>query len=266
MRRVRGALGQAPLTDIAQMTSRFAEIIPRTTVEGTVSPLQPSDGLILEISPRLEAHLPSFSAIQTHSSCRFHLAVDVPGLRRSGSWSQIIDQAQDFPEQFPRHRHLGQLERDVAAMADHLGTDLHQLLPQRGQRPVLDLLRQSQRPHEVGEIVGQGVKLQPDGVIAEPATRQPRPFDRVLAFLDALLRFAPLIVEQCHPPGRSRQVGDDEPDPGKQLAGAPLHLGDDAAGLVPAFGPIAEAGVMAPHMVRRAANGSREQLADAFGL
>ena len=124
MRRVRGALGQAPLTDIAQMTSRFAEIIPRTTVEGTVSPLQPSDGLILEISPRLEAHLPSFSAIQTHSSCRFHLAVDVPGLRRSGSWSQIIDQAQDFPEQFPRHRHLGQLERDVAAMADHLGTDV----------------------------------------------------------------------------------------------------------------------------------------------
>ena len=61
-------------------------------------------------------------------------------------------------------------------------TDLYQLLPQRGQRPVLDLLRQSQRPHEVGEIVGQGVKLQPDGVIAEPATRQPRPFDRVLAF------------------------------------------------------------------------------------
>ncbi len=49
-------------------------------------------------------------------------------------------------------------------MADHLGTDLYQLLPQRGQRPVLDLLRQSQRPHEVGEIVGQGVKLQPDGV------------------------------------------------------------------------------------------------------
>ena len=154
--------------------------------------------------------------------------------------------------------------RDVAAMADHLGTDLYQLLPQRGQRPVLNLLRQSQRPHEVGEIVGQGVKLQPDGVIAEPATRQPRPFDRVLAFLDALLRFAPLILEQCHPLGRSRQVGDDEPDPGKQLAGVPLHLGDDAAGLIPAFGPIAEAGVMAPHMVWRTANGSREQMADAF--
>ena len=76
---------------------------------------QPSDGLILEISPRLEGHLPRFPAIQTHLSCRFHLAVDVPGLRRSGSWSQIIDQAQDFPEQFPRHRNLRQLESDVAA-------------------------------------------------------------------------------------------------------------------------------------------------------
>ena len=178
--------------------------------------MQPSDGMILVIGPRLEGHSVIFLAIQTHLSCRFHLAVDSLGLRRSGSSSQIINQAQDFPEQFPRHRHLGQLERDVAAMADHLGTDLHQLLPQRGQRPVLDLLRQSQRPHEVGEIAGQGVKLQPDGVVAEPATRQPRPFDRVLAFLDALLRFAPLIVEQCHPLGGSRQVGDDEPDPGKR--------------------------------------------------
>ena len=26
-----------------------------------------------------------------------------------------MDQAQDFPEQFPRHRDLGQLERDVLA-------------------------------------------------------------------------------------------------------------------------------------------------------
>ncbi len=83
------------------------------------------------LQPRLEGHLPRFSAIQTHLSCRFHLAVDFPGLRRSGSWSQIINQAQDFPEQFPRHRHLGQLERDVPAMADHLSTHLHQFHPQR---------------------------------------------------------------------------------------------------------------------------------------
>ncbi len=121
----------------------------------------------LEIGPRLEGHSVIFLVIQTHLSCRFLLAVDFPGLRRSGSWSQIINQAQDFPEQFPRHRHLGQLERDVPAMAGNLRADLDQLLPQRGQRSVLNFCRQSQRPHEVAQIVGQGVKLKPNLVVAE---------------------------------------------------------------------------------------------------
>ncbi len=49
-----------------------------------------------------EAHSINFAVIQTHLSRRFYLAVDSFGLRRSGSWSQIINQAQDFPEQFPR--------------------------------------------------------------------------------------------------------------------------------------------------------------------
>ncbi len=73
---------------------------------------------------------------------------------------------------------------------------------------MLDLIWQSQRAHEVGEIVGQGVTLQPEGVIAELAARQPRPFDRVLAFLDVSLRLASLIVELCHPLGGTGQVGD----------------------------------------------------------
>ena len=76
------------------------------TAKGTVSPMQPSDGMILVIGPRLEGHSVIFLAIQTHLSCRFLLAVDSLGLRRSGSSSQIINQAQDFPEQVPRHRHL----------------------------------------------------------------------------------------------------------------------------------------------------------------
>ncbi len=84
--------------------------------------------MILVIGPRLEDHSVIFLVIQTHLSYRFLLAVDSLGLRRSGSWSQIINQAQDFPEQFPRHGNLRQLERDVAAMSDNLGTDLHQLL------------------------------------------------------------------------------------------------------------------------------------------
>jgi hypothetical protein len=40
------------------------------------------------------------------------------------------DQHQDLGKHLPRHRDLGHLERDVAAMADHLGADLDQLLAQ----------------------------------------------------------------------------------------------------------------------------------------
>jgi len=50
----------------------------------------------LEIDLSLEGHLPRFSAIQTHLSRRFYLAVEFPGLRQSGSSSQINNQAQDF--------------------------------------------------------------------------------------------------------------------------------------------------------------------------
>ena len=49
-------------------------------------------------------------------------------------------------EQASRNRHFGQLKGDVAAMSNNLGTDLEELLPQRGQRPVLDLLRQYRLP------------------------------------------------------------------------------------------------------------------------
>ena len=81
---------------------------------------------------------------------------------------------------------------------------------------MLHLFGQGQRPHEVGEVVSQGVKLEPNLVVAELAARQPRPFDRVLAFLDVLLRFAPLIVEGHHSLGGAGQVGDYETDTGNQ--------------------------------------------------
>ncbi len=87
-----------------------------------------------------------FFVIQTHLSCHIHLAVDFLGLRRSGSWSQIIDQAQYFSEQVPRHIHLGKLKGDVPPVTDGLGTDLDQFLAQSGRRPVLDLIEQRQRP------------------------------------------------------------------------------------------------------------------------
>ncbi len=106
------------------MTTKSWKLYHRPTAKGTASLPQPSDGLNLEIGPRLEGHLSRFSTIQTHSSCRFHLAVDFLGLRRSGSWSQFIDPPQDFPKQVPGHGNLGQLEREVPAVADNLGPDL----------------------------------------------------------------------------------------------------------------------------------------------
>ncbi len=110
-------------------------------------------------------------------------------------------------------------------MADDLGSDLDQLLLQRGQRPVFHLFRQGQCPHEVGEIIRQRVKLEPDGIVAELAARQSGPFDRVLAFLDVLLRFSPLIVEGDDPFSRTAQISDDEADTRVQLAGMPFDLG-----------------------------------------
>ena len=104
------------------------------TAKGTVSPMQPSDGMILVIGPRLEGHSVIFLAIQTHSPVAFSSPSIPSAYARSGSSSQIINQAQDFPEQVPRHRHLSQLERNVAAMSDNLGPDLHQLVAQRRHR------------------------------------------------------------------------------------------------------------------------------------
>ena len=58
----------------------------------------------------------------------------------------------------------GHLEDGVAPMAHEPGAGLDQAFTQAGQRPGLDHLRRRQRPREVGEIVGQGVKLKPDSV------------------------------------------------------------------------------------------------------
>ena len=74
----------------------------------------------------------NFVVIRTHLSYHFRRAVYFLGLRRNGSSSQIIDQSQNLLEQAPWHGHLGQLESDVAAMADDVGSNLDQLFSQRG--------------------------------------------------------------------------------------------------------------------------------------
>ncbi len=88
-----------------------------------------SDSQILMICPCSEALSAKFVVIQTHLSRGFDFTVDFLGLRRSGSSSEIINQAQNFLKQASWNGNLGQLKRDVTTMADNLGSDLDQLLP-----------------------------------------------------------------------------------------------------------------------------------------
>ena len=61
------------------------------------------------------------------------------------------------------------------------------------------------------------MKLQPDGVVVEPAARQPGPLDGVLAFLDVLFRRAALIVKGDDALSTAREVGHDKADARVQL-------------------------------------------------
>ena len=69
--------------------------------------MQPSDGMILVIGPRLEGHSVIFLAIQTHLSCRFLLAVDSLGLphelRRSLACTNIVENALGTVRQVTRN-------------------------------------------------------------------------------------------------------------------------------------------------------------------
>ena len=106
------------------------------------------------------------------------------------------------------------------------------------------------------------MKLKAHRVGREGAARQPRPLDRVLAFLDPLLARAAFIIESDDALRRACQIADDEADARVQLTRMPLHLGHDMARLVPALRLIAEAGVVAPHLVWRSPNRALEQVLD----
>ncbi len=86
---------------------------------------------------------------------------------RGGRRPQSRDEHQDILEHLPRHRDLDHLEHDVAAVADHLGADLDQLLPQTRQGPRLRSRGHRQGPHEVAEVVGQRMELKANRVGSE---------------------------------------------------------------------------------------------------
>src|SRR5262249_33467372 len=108
-------------------------------------------------------------------------------LGNPNAWSRAPrDEPQNLLEHLPCYGDLGHLEDKIEAVAHHLRADLDQLVLQgRLWRP--------QRPQEIGEVVGERMKLEPYDVGGERLARQPRPFDPALAFLDPLLARAALL-------------------------------------------------------------------------
>ena len=137
--------------------------------EGSSQPLTPRRTASSRSRPGFEPFSNGFRSIMDAplpSSCRRpSLSMLMPGA--AAALAAAVNPPQDLGEQGSGHRHLGQLEDDVAAMAHDPGADLDQLLAQGRQRPMLDLLGQGQRAHEVGEVAGQRVQLEPHGVVPE---------------------------------------------------------------------------------------------------
>src|SRR3954464_14493229 len=116
------------------------------------------------------------------------------------SWSGITRAA---PPPHPPERPNSLFHRRLAGVRDHLRADLHDLLAKRGQRPALDLIGQGEGAEEVGQVVRQRMKLEPDRVGLHGAARQACPLRGILALSDPLLRCAALIVEGHHALGRT---------------------------------------------------------------
>ncbi len=103
------------------MTSKFVEIVPPSHQQGNCIPFAAIRWHDFGNRPALGRPFGHYFAIQTHPSCRFHLAVDFLGLRRSGFSTRLIYPPQDFPKQVPGHSDFRHLERGLATTASSAG-------------------------------------------------------------------------------------------------------------------------------------------------
>ncbi len=71
-----------------------------------------------------------------------------------------------------------------------------------------------------------------------------------------------MVVEGHDALRRPRQVGDDEADPRAKLARMPLDLRYHPPGFLTALRLIAEAGVVAAHLIRRSTHRALEEVAN----
>ena len=118
-------------------------------------------------------------------------------------------------------------------MADHLGSDLNQLLTQCSERPLLHRLGQYQSPQKITKVVTQSKELKSDLIIHKIVAGKPCPVQGVLTFLDPLLRCASFVIELHDIARFPPKVRDYEVDSWKKLSHMPLDLGDDSASNLP---------------------------------
>ena len=85
-----------------------------------------------------------------------------------------------------------------------------------------------------------------------------------LPYFNPLLGCPALVVEGHDALGWPRQVGDDEADPRIKLARMPLDFRHHSAGLLPALRLVAEAGIVAAHLMRRSTDRALEQVSNLF--
>ena len=93
------------------------------------------------------------------------------------------------------------------------------------------------------QVVREDEELQPDMIIDEVMTGEPRPLHCILAFLDPLLRRPPMVVEADNVLLAPAEVGDDEPNSGEKLATMPFHFRDYPTLTIPRRGMVPELAV-----------------------
>jgi hypothetical protein len=76
----------------------------------------------------------------------------------------------------------------------------------------LDSFRRRDGVQKVGQIASQSVQSEPDSIGSEAHVAKSCPFQRVLAFLDMLLRRSLIIVKGQDPLVRQASAGDDKSD------------------------------------------------------
>jgi hypothetical protein len=216
-----------------------------------------ADGLSSEVLP---SHLSGPEMLPTRA-LRFPLR-PCPAFSITWGAMRVARCARELPDEALCQVALGKLEDEVPGMPDQAPPGLEEPLLEARQRPALDGEGQSQPEQQIAEIVGDDREEQSHLVGPEAIAGEPGPMRGFFSLLDPLLPCAALVVEVHDGPVRPGQRGDDEGDPGEQLAEVMLDLGDDPSRTVPGGRLIVEAPIADQGGVPGSATGPREQILD----